>query len=94
MDDLSTRGGFPQSAKINSVNISTKCIYVIYLANEQANQGTSKDRRGKGWFKITNLFGILEAFDINKFEKKTAENGSLLGILFSYREFKSQCIRL
>lgn len=32
-------------------------------------------RRGKGWFEITNLFGILEAFDINKFEKKPAENG-------------------
>lgn len=58
----------------------------IYLTNEQANQRTSKDRRGKGWLKVTNLFGILEAFDINKFEKN-AENGSFLGILFSYREF-------
>lgn len=81
MDDLSTRGGFPQSAKINSVNISTKCIYVIYLANEQANQGTSKDRRGKGWFKITNLFGILEAFDINKFEKKNRRKRKFAGYI-------------
>lgn len=39
--------------------------------------------RGKGWFKIINFFGILEVFDINKFEKNV-ENGSFLGILFSY----------
>lgn len=44
--------------------------------------------RGKGWFEIRNLFGILEAFDINKFEEKNAEHGSLLGMFFfSYREF-------
>lgn len=44
-------------------------------------------RRGKGWFEIRNLFGIYEAFDINKFEEKNAEHGSLLGMFFSYREF-------
>lgn len=29
--------------------------------------------RGKGWFEIRNFFGILEVFDINKFEEKNVE---------------------
>lgn len=40
--------------------------------------------RGKGWFEIRNFFGILEVFDINKFEEKNVEYGSLLGMFFSY----------
>lgn len=40
--------------------------------------------RGKGWFEIRNFFGILEVFDINKFEENNVEYGSLLGMFFSY----------
>lgn len=39
-------------------------------------------RRGKGWFEIRNLFGILEAFDINKFEEKKRRTRKFAGYVF------------